>query len=521
MIEGLRELVHRAQGRTAVAVLVAVGIVFLISWFGLVEAPRTPGIDGRSADMSSPTLGSSAPTPTVPLSGASRQQAAGGSVNEPTPAPAAPAPIVPSFDILRIEPNGDSVMAGRAAPGATIEVLRDGELHFRALADQSGAFALVPPPLPPGSHEIVLQAIAPDGTRARSRESVTVAIADNKTTSPLVALTSPDKPTLVLSNPDRSGTMPDFPQTTTARAPERAGSSRAGEPATRPGTPPAGPRPAVRIAAIDAEDGGRLFVSGQAAPGATLRLYINETLIAPGAVGADGQLAFAIDRGVKPGNYRIRLDDVDPVSGDVQSRAEVPYTMPVQVAVGKLAQPPMIAPPHEAPFGHQPGPKQHFSERAREAGTVLIPEINTAIVARGDNLWRISHRTYGAGLRYTVIYGGNQDQIRDPNLIYPGQSFVLPADQDESRRDRRLPRAGEVLPKVIAACRERMSARAQPLGATRVEAVSAGTLVRLPNGGTEASLEVKITYERQNQVQVRQARITCRLNDQGGVIELL
>ena len=66
-----------------------------------------------------------------------------------------------------------------------------------------------------------------------------------------------------------------------------------------------------------------------------------------------------------------------------------------------------------------------------------------------------------------------------------------------------------------------MSARAQPLGATRVEAVSAGTLVRLPNGGTEASLEVKITYERQNQVQVRQARITCRLNDQGGVIELL
>src|SRR5215216_5882052 len=322
MIEGLRELVHRAQGRTAVAVLVAVGVVFLISWFGLVEAPRTRGVDRRAAGISSPTAGSSAPAPTVPTPGASRQQAVGVSTNEPTPAPAAPAPIVPSFDLLRIEPNGDSVMAGRAAPGAPIEVLRDGELHFRALADQSGAFALVPPPLPPGSHEIVLQAIAPDGTRARSRESVTVAIAA-------------DKPTLVLSNPDRSGTMPDFPQTTTARAPERAGSSRAGEPATRPGTPPAGPRPAVRIAAIDAEDGGRLFVSGQAAPGATLRLYINETLIAPGGVGADGQLAFAIDRGVKPGNYRIRLDDVDPVSGNVKSRAEVPYTMPVQMAIAR------------------------------------------------------------------------------------------------------------------------------------------------------------------------------------------
>ena len=59
-----------------------------------------------------------------------------------------------------------------------------------------------------------------------------------------------------------------------------------------------------------------------------MRLYLNETLIAPGAVGADGKLAFAINRGVKPGSYRVRLDDVDPVSREVKSRAEIPYKMP-------------------------------------------------------------------------------------------------------------------------------------------------------------------------------------------------
>jgi nucleoid-associated protein YgaU len=515
--EGLSKFVHRAQGHTAVAILVAVGLAFVISWFGGVQAPRTPEIDGRTAGMSSSIADSSAPTPTVPLSGASRQQAAGTLANEPTPAPAAPGPIIPSFDIVRVEPNGDSVIAGRAAPGAIIELWRNGEPHLRALADESGAFALVPPPLPPGSHEIVLQSVAPDGTRARSRDSVTVVVADNKTTPPLVALTSPDKPTMVLSNPDRSGTMP-VPQTTTASAPEQARSSGVAESATRPGTPPVGPRTEVRIAAIDAEDGGRLFVSGQAPPGATLRLYLNETLIAPGTVGADGKLAFTINRGVKPGSYRIRLDDVDPVSGEVKSRAEVSYKMPVQIA----AEPPrsVIATRPGAGFPTQLGPKQ-FSERASDDGTVLIPQINTAIVARGDNLWRISHHTYGDGLRYTIIYGGNQDQIRDPNLIYPGQAFVLPPGNSQNPRDRRMPPADEALPKVIAACRERMSAQAQPLGATRVEAVTAGTLVRLPNGGTEVPLEVKITYERENQVQVRQARITCRLNDQGGVIELL
>jgi nucleoid-associated protein YgaU len=65
------------------------------------------------------------------------------------------------------------------------------------------------------------------------------------------------------------------------------------------------------------------------------------------------------------------------------------------------------------------------------AGTVVIPSINTTIVSRGDNLWRISQRIYGKGVRYTVIYGANQDQIRNPDLIYPGQVFVLPSQEEQ------------------------------------------------------------------------------------------
>ena len=68
--------------------------------------------------------------------------------------------------------------------------------------------------------------------------------------------------------------------------------------------------------------------------------------------------------------------------------------------------------------------------RELEPGTILIPEVNTAIVSRGDSLWRISHRIYGQGLRYTVIYDANQEQIRNPDLIYPGQVFVLPSGSE-------------------------------------------------------------------------------------------
>jgi nucleoid-associated protein YgaU len=396
--------------------------------------------------------------------------------------------------VVRVEPTGDSVIAGRGAPGATVEMLRDGQVHGRSVADQSGLFALVPPPLPPGSHEITLQTIAPDGTRRRSRESVTVAIAPGRNTPPLVALTAPDKPTVVLSNPE---------------APEqRSAQVRPAGPQQQAGPPPvpqqAGPRPSAKIVSVEAEEGGRLFVSGEAAPGATVRLYLNETMIAPGGVGSDGRVSFAIGRGVRPGDYRVRIDDVDPVSGAVKSRAEVAFNVPAPLAVplppqaSAATSPPQIAaappspsgapapgapapaapaqlqmmgsvpgasqsgsapsapaPTREAnadarpgPAGGQPRPASPQAGPGRAAppaapdagvasaaprdlppGTILIPDVNTAIVSRGDNLWRISHRVYGRGLRYTVIYGANQGQIRNPNLIYPGQVFVLPGQE--------------------------------------------------------------------------------------------
>lgn len=46
-------------------------------------------------------------------------------------------------------------------------------------------------------------------------------------------------------------------------------------------------------------------------------------------------------------------------------------------------------------------------------------------VRRGDNLWRISRTYLGRGIRYIEIYARNRPQIRDPNLIFPGQKLTL------------------------------------------------------------------------------------------------
>jgi nucleoid-associated protein YgaU len=498
----------RRQGG-AVAALVALTVFgAVVAWFGMVKpqgagqsaeeatsasAAAPPGGGAMPAQVKAEQEASPAPQPPPQVAQGPAEPApspAGQARQAPEPSrivPVADKAVVPSFDVVRIEPNGESVIAGRGAPGAAIELLRNGRSHARALADTSGLFAFVPPPLAPGSHEIGLTSIAPDGTRAQSRESVTVVISDDRVRKPLVTLTSPDRPTVVLSAPDSPEPKKPPPAEATAAA-EAKGATAANAPAApaKPAPPP-GPaapapatRPNVKIVSVEAEEGGRLFVSGDAAAGATVRLYLNDSFIAPGGTGNDGKVSFAIGAGVRPGDYRVRLDDVDPVSGEVRSRAEVAFNVPAPLTLplppqaeafspdatlaGRPAagpetpapsgQAPLMAtippgriippaqqadsPAQPAPSAGQPGsapaesaagaaPGASGAARPIEPGTVIVPHVTTAIVSRGDNLWRISRRIYGEGTRYTVIYDANQGQIRNPDRIYPGQIFVLPS----------------------------------------------------------------------------------------------
>ena len=49
------------------------------------------------------------------------------------------------------------------------------------------------------------------------------------------------------------------------------------------------------------------------------------------------------------------------------------------------------------------------------------------IVQPGNSLWRLARRAYGKGTHYTTIFQANKDQIKDPDLIFPGQVFAMPA----------------------------------------------------------------------------------------------
>jgi nucleoid-associated protein YgaU len=105
---------------------------------------------------------------------------------------------------------------------------------------------------------------------------------------------------------------------------------------------------------------------------------------------------------VAPGTYTLRVDALDD-AGQVSRRAETPFLRETPEA---LAQAPLRADP--APAG-APAPRA---------------EILT--VQPGNTLWAIARETYGDGFLYVRVFEANRDQIRDPDLIYPGQVFSLP-----------------------------------------------------------------------------------------------
>lgn len=55
---------------------------------------------------------------------------------------------------------------------------------------------------------------------------------------------------------------------------------------------------------------------------------------------------------------------------------------------------------------------------------------NVYVVKKGDCLWNIAKKLYKKPLMWKEIYKLNKDKIKDPDLIYPNQEFILPVPKE-------------------------------------------------------------------------------------------
>lgn len=145
----------------------------------------------------------------------------------------------------------------------------------------------------------------------------------------------------------------------------------------------------LALDSVDYDDVGQTVIGGTSQPGQKVVGYLNNEFVGQGVTDEEGRWVIEAEKKVQEGLHQLRIDQVDG-EGKVIARVEIPFS--------------------------------------RSGKVESRPDERVVTVQPGNSLWRISRAIYGEGARYAVIFDRNQDQIRNPDLIYPGQIFVLPKD---------------------------------------------------------------------------------------------
>ncbi len=443
--------------------------------------PADPGTEARLPPASVPAAPAAAPQATAPAAPATEAVAPA--------APAAAGPVAPTFDVVRVESNGSIVVAGNAAPNSKVEILNGTTVLGSTVAGPDGAFVIVlDDPLKPGDYTIALRSTTGDVVTASAQTAV-VSVPANAAGQVLAMVEEPGKPAELLTVPAPE-TKPAAPATGDQAAAPAAEAPAATAPApaapaapapavveaapapAAPATPPAAPvaEPKIVVEAVEI-DGNKIFVAGLADAGRKVRAYANDILLGDAQTSPDGHFLVEATRDIPVGSYTIHVDGLDADGVKVVARAAVPFerepgeaiaavapaepkpaeakpaapaaaeapaapapAAPAVVAAAPAEPAPAAAPATPAPAAEAPAAVAAATPPSDVPETVA-PKLEHAngavIIRRHDTLWRISRRVYGHGVRYSTIYLANQDQISDPDRIWPGQVFKVPEKSKE------------------------------------------------------------------------------------------
>ncbi len=324
--------------------------------------------------VEAPVAPASVPAPAAPVQTAASAK--------PAQAPEQTKPAAPSFDVVRVAPDGATVMAGRAAPGSEVTVTDGGTAVASAKADQRGEWVMLPDkPLAPGTRELNLTETRPGAETPVPADKVVVVTVPDPAAKP--ATDSAAQNALAPTAPMAVA----VPRDGLAGAPPTMGGSSVlqAPPVPENGAPP--PPGGVSVETMDYDPAGRVALGGRAAPNSAVQLYLDNILVGSAHTDPKGNWRLTPEKLIDPGVYTLRADQVTQ-GGKVVARAE----LPVQVSAMPAAS----------------------------------TDGRNVVVQPGNSLWRLARRTYGDGMLYTTIYTANRDQIRNPDLIYPGQIFALP-----------------------------------------------------------------------------------------------
>lgn len=364
-------------------------------WVLRTPEPVPPEPPAETAAEPSPAAPSPAPGP----------EAAAAPQEAEMPAPAAaPLPEPPAFDVVRVAADGGALVAGQALAGGSVLVLVDEHEVARAVSDTGGQFvALFDLARSDQPRVMSLELHLGDGRVVPSQQTVLLAA-------------SPAAPEVPAVPPLAEVPPADMPAEPPADTPETAPEAMASLPADTATAPPAllveadgslrvmqrgsgAPPPEVMsnvvVEAISYTAEGEVLLAGRGAGSeGALRIYLDNRPVRSALMDATGDWQAELPE-VDTGVYTLRVDQVD-AEGRVTSRFETPFQREAPEVLASVAAP----------------------ERGGRLEVVTVQP--------GNTLWGLSRAAYGEGVLYVHVFEANRDQIRNPDLIYPGQVFTMP-----------------------------------------------------------------------------------------------
>ena len=286
-----------------------------------------------------------------------------------------------TIDLARVKPDGAAVFAGTAAPNAKIRIFEGDILLGETIANTNGEWVIVlEKSLTAGQHLISVAMERSDGTTEMADRSLAVEIYQDTETKPLVALlpeTATEVPVLIQS-PDDAAKADATMSETAAAAPGKAEANSQIS---------ASQIAALAPSAIVWRDASRILISGTSRGGVRVAVNDAKGQFGEALVLADGawQVAGSLDMDIAVNQLRFALfDDANQIIAR--------YDLPVKAR--DLAK--------------------------GQDGSPLV------VVNKGDMLWRIAYHQLGEGVKYVDIVRRNQQDIADPDLIFPKQIFAVP-----------------------------------------------------------------------------------------------
>lgn len=297
-----------------------------------------------------------------------------------------------------VTPEDTSVAAAQAEAEPDTGLPPDPPPTTRTDAPGIGEATSTPPRTPGGDGDAAPAADGATALAAAGTDATPVA----ETTTPTApdaapdASTPPQAPAAAEITAAPSDPAPDTMPQAPATAPEAPAVLLADRDGIRvlqaPGAPP-NALTELQLDTISYDLAGEVTLAGRGPAESSVRVTLNNQPINLGEIGPGGQWSLDLPD-VDPGTYTLRVEEVSS-DGSVASEIETPFL-------------------REDP------------DRIRDNPMLVDPGASVITVQRGFTLWGIAEANFGEGVLYVQIFAENRAEIRDPDLIFPGQIFALP-----------------------------------------------------------------------------------------------